>query len=159
MRSQIAAARNVGIDTVMVAPMITGLSNFHRLVREHPGIAFVAHPSLAGSRIAPPLLFGKIFRMLGADAIVFPNHGGRFGYSAETCQALARAALADWHGLRASVPVPAQRGCDGLGASRKRRIGLVGEAVVIVHIVDAPARESDRKRSQRMRRQALRLER
>jgi ribulose-bisphosphate carboxylase large chain len=105
MRRQITAARNVGIDTVMMAPMIVGLSNFHRLVREHPGIAFLAHPSLAGSRIAPPLLFGKIFRMLGADAIVFPNHGGRFGYSPETCRVLARAARADWHGLRASVPV------------------------------------------------------
>jgi S-methyl-5-thioribulose 1-phosphate isomerase len=90
-----------------VAPMIVGLSNFHCLVREHPGIAFLAHPSLAGSRIAPPLLFGKIFRMLGADAIVFPSHGGRFGYSPETCRALARAALAEWHSLRASVPVPA----------------------------------------------------
>jgi ribulose-bisphosphate carboxylase large chain len=107
MREQIAAARNVGIETVMVAPMITGLSNFHRLVREHPGIAFLAHPSLSGSRIAPTLLFGKIFRLLGADAIVFPNHGGRFGYTRETCQTLARAALADWHGLRASVPTPA----------------------------------------------------
>jgi ribulose-bisphosphate carboxylase large chain len=107
MRRQVAAARNVGIDTVMVAPMIVGLSNFQHLVREHPGIAFLTHPSLAGSRIAPPLLFGKIFRMLGADAIVFPNHGGRFGYSPETCRALARAALADWHGLRAPVPVPA----------------------------------------------------
>jgi ribulose-bisphosphate carboxylase large chain len=107
MRGQIAAARNVGIDTVMVAPMIAGLSNFHRLVQEHPGIAFLAHPSLAGSRIAPPLLFGKIFRMLGVDAVVFPNHGGRFGYSPETCRALAHAALSEWHGLRASVPVPA----------------------------------------------------
>src|SRR6266852_613419 len=54
------------LDTVMVAPMIAGLSNFHSLVREHPGFAFLAHPSLAGSRIAPALLFGKIFRMLGA---------------------------------------------------------------------------------------------
>jgi ribulose-bisphosphate carboxylase large chain len=118
MRGQIAAAHNVGIDTVMVAPMIAGLSNFHRLVQEHPGIAFLAHPSLAGSRIAPPLLFGKIFRMLGADAVVFPNHGGRFGYSPETCRALARAALADWHGLRASVPVPA----GGMSTARVREM-------------------------------------
>jgi len=118
MRSQIAAARNVGIDTVMVAPMIAGLSNVHRLVREHPGIAFLAHPSLAGSRIAPALLFGKIFRMLGADAIVFPNHGGRFGYTPETCRTLARTALADWHGLRASVPVPA----GGMSTDRVREM-------------------------------------
>ncbi len=107
MRAQIAIARGVGIHTVMVAPMIAGLANFHRLVRESPGIVFLAHPSLAGSRMAPPLLVGKIFRMLGADAVIYPNYGGRFGYSQETCRALARAARADWHGLGPSVPVPA----------------------------------------------------
>jgi ribulose-bisphosphate carboxylase large chain len=107
MRTQIAQARAAGIDTVMVAPMIAGLANFHRLVREHPEVAFVAHPTLAGAAIAPALLFGKLFRMLGADAVIFPNHGGRFGYSPETCRRLAATALADWHGLRPAVPVPA----------------------------------------------------
>ena len=107
MRQQIAVAEGAGIDTVMVAPMIAGLANFHRLVRENPGIAFFAHPALAGSRMAPPLLFGKIFRMLGADAVVFPNHGGRFGYSPETCRRLAQTALAERDGSRPCVPVPA----------------------------------------------------
>lgn len=107
MRRQVAVAADAGIDTVMVAPMVAGLPNFHRLVRENPGIAFLAHPSLAGSRIAPPLLFGKLFRMLGADAVVYPNYGGRFGYSLDTCRALARAALMDWHGLRPCVPAAA----------------------------------------------------
>jgi ribulose-bisphosphate carboxylase large chain len=107
MRAQIAVARGAGIDAVMAAPMISGLANFHRLVREHPDLAFFAHPTMAGAAIAPPLLFGKLFRMLGADAVIFPNHGGRFGYSPETCARLAATALADWHGLRATVPVPA----------------------------------------------------
>jgi ribulose-bisphosphate carboxylase large chain len=107
MRQQIEVARGAGVDTVMVAPMIAGLANFHRLVREHPDMAFFAHPTLAGAAIAPPLLFGKLFRMLGADAVIFPNHGGRFGYSPETCARLASTALRDWHGLRATVPVPA----------------------------------------------------
>ena len=108
MRAQIAIAIDAGIDTMMVAPMIAGFSNFHRLVREYPGVAFMAHPTMAGAaRVAPPLLIGKLFRLLGADAVVFPNHGGRFGYSPETCGRLARAALADWHGLRPAVPVPA----------------------------------------------------
>jgi ribulose-bisphosphate carboxylase large chain len=106
-RRQIAVAHGAGIDTVMAAPMILGLSNFHRLVREHPDLAFIAHPTLAGAAIAPPLLFGKLFRMLGADAVIFPNHGGRFGYSPETCRRLATTALQDWHGLRPCVPVPA----------------------------------------------------
>jgi ribulose-bisphosphate carboxylase large chain len=107
MRLQIAVARSAGIDAVMAAPMILGLSNFHRLAREHPDVAFIAHPTLAGSAIAPPLLFGKLFRMLGADAVIFPNHGGRFGYSAETCRELAATALREWHGLSPCVPVPA----------------------------------------------------
>jgi ribulose-bisphosphate carboxylase large chain len=108
MRAQIAAAKRVGIDTVMAAPMIMGFSNFSTLVRENPEIAFFAHPSMAGAaRIAPPLLIGKLFRMLGADAVVFPNHGGRFGYSSDTCRRLARAALHEWDGLLPCVPVPA----------------------------------------------------
>jgi ribulose-bisphosphate carboxylase large chain len=108
MRDQIAAASRAGIDTVMIAPMIAGLSNFHRLVREHPTVAFVAHPTMAGAaRIAPAFLLGTLFRMLGADAVVFPNYGGRFGFSPDTCRALARAALDDGNGLRPGVPVPA----------------------------------------------------
>ena len=64
-------------------------------------MAFLAHPTLAGAaRIAPPCLFGKLFRMLGADAVVFPNHGGRFGYSPETCRAIAQARLEQHDGLR-----------------------------------------------------------
>jgi ribulose-bisphosphate carboxylase large chain len=108
MRRQIAVCRDAGVDTVMVAPMILGVANFHRLVCEHPELAFVAHPSLAGAaRIAPPLLFGKLFRVLGADAVVFPNHGGRFGYSAQTCGEIARTARDPGAGLRPCVPVPA----------------------------------------------------
>jgi ribulose-bisphosphate carboxylase large chain len=107
MREGLSVARKAGIDTVMAAPMIMGLANFHRLVREHPDVAFFAHPTLAGTAIAPPLIIGKLFRLLGADAVIFPNHGGRFGYSRATCQSLAAAARADWHGLRPAVPVPA----------------------------------------------------
>jgi ribulose-bisphosphate carboxylase large chain len=108
MRAQVAMAQEAGVDTVMVAPMISGFANFHRLVQESPAIAFIAHPTMAGAaRIAPALLLGKLFRLLGADAVVFPNHGGRFGYSPETCRALARAALEDRDGLRPTVPVPA----------------------------------------------------
>jgi ribulose-bisphosphate carboxylase large chain len=108
LRRQVAAARDAGIDAVMIAPMIAGLSNMLALVRENPDIAFLAHPTMAGAaRIAPPLLLGKIFRMIGADAIVFPNHGGRFGYSPDMCRELAHTALAPRDGLRSSVPVPA----------------------------------------------------
>ncbi len=108
MRAQIAMARDDGLDAVMLAPMVAGVATLRRLRRDYPQLIIMAHPAMAGaSRIAPPLLMGKLFRLLGADAVVFPNYGGRFGYSPATCRALAAAALREWHGLRAAIPVPA----------------------------------------------------
>ena len=108
MREQVRLAAACGVQAVMVAPMIVGVSNFHRLVRDFPGLAFFAHPGLAGAaRISPALLFGKLFRLFGAAAVIFPNYGGRFGYSAETCRAIAATALDDRIGLNACLPVPA----------------------------------------------------
>ena len=100
MRAQIAAAQAAGVDTVMIAPMIAASRTFGGSCRRIPGIAFIAHPSMAGAaRIAPPLLLGKLFRLMGADAVVFPNHGGRFGYSPDTCRR-SRAPLEARDGLR-----------------------------------------------------------
>lgn len=108
LRAQVAIARDEGLDTLLVAPMIVGIPAFHALARACPDMAFMAHPALAGAaRIAPPLLLGRLFRLFGADATVFPNHGGRFGYSPETCRRLAETARAPWDGLRPTVPVPA----------------------------------------------------
>lgn len=108
LRRQVELARAEGLDTVLIAPMVTGVAAFHTIVRENPDIAFMTHPSMAGAvRIAPPLLLGKLFRLLGADATVFPNYGGRFGYSQGECKELANAALAPWGNFPATVPVPA----------------------------------------------------
>jgi len=108
LRAQIRLARAEGIDTFMAAPMILGLPTFATLVRENPEAAFFSHPTLSGlARIAPPLLYGKLFRLLGADALIYPNHGGRFGYSQATCLHLAATARAPWGTVRPSLPVPA----------------------------------------------------
>jgi ribulose-bisphosphate carboxylase large chain len=108
MRSQIRTAREAGIGVVMIAPMVTGFAAFHSLVREHPEIGFVAHPAMAGAaRIAPELLIGKLFPLLGADAVIFPNYGGRFGYTAGSCRRLAENARRSDGGRCPAVPVPA----------------------------------------------------
>ena len=90
----------------------------------------IAHPALGGAaRISPPLLFGKLFRLLGADATVFPNYGGRFGYSRATCVALAEAARAPWGGLRACAPVAA----GGMSVARVRELlDVYGRDVVLL---------------------------
>jgi ribulose-bisphosphate carboxylase large chain len=108
MRRQVEIARAAGLKGVLIAPMIAGLATFHQLVRDNPDIAFFGHPAMTGSgQIAPPLLFGKLFRLLGADAVIFANHGGRFGYTPVTCTVLAQTALSSWGGLKPAVPVPA----------------------------------------------------
>jgi len=108
LRDQVGIARAEGIDAVLVAPMVIGLPAFHALVRGFPAVAFMAHPAMAGaSRISPPLLLGKLFRLFGADATIFPNHGGRFGYTTEICRRIADSARRPWDGLLPSAPVPA----------------------------------------------------
>ncbi|WP_420134711.1 RuBisCO large subunit C-terminal-like domain-containing protein [Rhodopseudomonas sp.] len=108
MRRQLDLLRGEGIEALMLIPMIVGLANFHTLVREAEGVVVLAHPAMSGAaRIAPPLLLGKLFRLLGADATVFPHAGGRFAYTPETCRALAEAARQSWDGMKPCLPVPA----------------------------------------------------
>lgn len=108
LRAQLRLAREEGLRTALIAPMVVGLASFHALVREFPDFAFFAHPAMAGAaRIAPPFLFGKLLRLLGADASIFPNYGGRFGYTRETCVAIAAACRAPMGGLKPAAPVPA----------------------------------------------------
>ena len=108
LRRQLGIARNEGLDTVLIAPLLAGFATVQALVRTFPDIAFIAHPTMGGAaRTAPALLIGRLFPLIGADAVIFPNHGGRFGYSAATCHAIATTARAPGAGLRAALPVPA----------------------------------------------------
>ena len=109
LREQIHIAANEGVEMLLATPMVMGLPVFQELITDDIKVPVLAHPALSGAlRIAPPLFYGKLFRMLGADAVIFPNFGGRFSYSAETCVQLVTAARATPFGTyRASLPVPA----------------------------------------------------
>jgi ribulose-bisphosphate carboxylase large chain len=108
LRAQIAIAQDYGLDTVMAAPMVIGLSAFATITAENTDMAFLAHPAMGGAaRIAPPLLMGKLFRLFGADALIFPNYGGRFGYNQETCAAIAEQAKSELGDCKPALPVPA----------------------------------------------------
>jgi ribulose-bisphosphate carboxylase large chain len=107
MCEQIELARGAGVQMVLIAPMVCGVATLVALKREFIDIAFIAHPSLGGLRITPAALLGKLFRLFGADAVIFPNHGGRFAYSREVCLAIARYTTQPWHGLQPALPTPA----------------------------------------------------
>jgi ribulose-bisphosphate carboxylase large chain len=119
LRLQATLARDAGVDCVMLAPMICGFPSMQALVRDFPDMAFFAHPSLGGAaRIAPDLLIGGLFRLMGADAVIFPSFGGRFGYSPDTCRRLADNARRTDDGMKAALPVPA----GGMTVQRTREI-------------------------------------
>jgi ribulose-bisphosphate carboxylase large chain len=67
--------------------MLLGMPFFYELTQKHLSVPILAHPSFAGNpNIPPDILLGKLFRLFGADAVIFPNYGGRFSYSPEVCQ-------------------------------------------------------------------------
>jgi ribulose-bisphosphate carboxylase large chain len=107
LRDQARIARECGVSMGLVAPMLIGLAAFVELEADID-FPLLAHPAFAGAtRIAPPLLLGKLFRLFGADATIFPNHGGRFSYDRATCLGIATAAREPWDGVRPALPVPA----------------------------------------------------
>ncbi len=100
-------ARDCGVRMALVAPMLVGIPGFVEM-RGQVDIPILAHPAFGGAtRIAPALLLGKLFRLFGADATIFPNHGGRFSYDRATCLAIADAARRPWPEVKPTLPVPA----------------------------------------------------
>ena len=119
---QARIARDEGAQMVLVAPALVGLPAFHELAREVLDVPVLAHPAYAGAaRVAPPFLLGTLFRLLGADAVIFPNAGGRFAYDAQTCADIAARSRRPWPGIRSMLPVPAG------GMTVERAPGIVHE--------------------------------
>jgi ribulose-bisphosphate carboxylase large chain len=107
LRRQAQEAGDMGAEAVMVSPMLIGLPCFNELVREL-GLPVLAHPAFGGAqRIDPLALLGRLFPLFGADAVIYPDAGGRFSYSREACSALARRLRAREGAALPALPVPA----------------------------------------------------
>lgn len=105
---QLAFAREAGAKAVMISPMVVGLPLLHQVASMPEAPPILAHPSLAGVlRAEETVLLGKLFRWYGADAVIFPHAGGRFGFEVETCRNLAATLRAPHARVRPSFPVPA----------------------------------------------------
>ena len=115
---QLDAAVGGGSGAVMAEPLVIGLPAFHELVRASP-VPVLAHPALGGGRgVATDFLLGTLFRLYGADAVIFPHAGGRFPFDLETCADLAARLRAPLGDLRPALPVPA----GGMSVARVREM-------------------------------------
>ncbi|WP_290636790.1 RuBisCO large subunit C-terminal-like domain-containing protein [Aquisalimonas sp.] len=111
LEERLQAAKDAGCQGVLISPWITGLDAM-RWARDRFGLALMAHPALTGSHfraehgMAPELLLGDLFRLAGADASIYPNTGGRFGFSLATCEAINHRLRYTLGGLPAAAPTP-----------------------------------------------------
>lgn len=104
-------AQQTGCLGVLVNPWLTGLDSM-RWIRDHLGLVIMAHPALTGAYLHPShgiaaeLLLGDLFRIAGADAVIYPNAGGRFGFSRALCEKINQRLRQPLGGLAASFPTP-----------------------------------------------------
>jgi ribulose-bisphosphate carboxylase large chain len=112
IEERLEMARDAGCRGVLVSPLLVG-ADMARHVAQRSGLAILAHPSMSGAYfhddhgIAPELLLGEIFRIIGSDGVIFPNAGGRFPFSEESCRAISSRLRRPLGRLRPSCPVPA----------------------------------------------------
>ncbi len=86
-------AKEAGADGILLIPGLFGFDAMNRLAQDPAfGLPIMAHPSHLGPYVISPdtgyshgTLFGTLMRLAGADISVFPNFGGRFGFSADEC--------------------------------------------------------------------------
>lgn len=106
-------ALSLGIRGVLVSPFIAGLDVIRSLAERYCMLV-MAHPTFAGGYCPEPprgietgFLLGKLFRLIGADISIFPNHGGRFSFSQAECQSITRQLRSPFSHLRTAWPAPA----------------------------------------------------
>ncbi len=107
-------AKALGAGGLLVSPGLAGFDAMRALAADGAlGLPVMAHPAFLGGYlptaaggVAFDVLFGTIMRLAGADAVIFPNHGGRFSFSREDCRAIADGTARPLGPLRPAFPVP-----------------------------------------------------
>lgn len=107
-------AVDAGAGGVLVMPGISGFDALRRARDLLPDDGVVlSHPSFLGGftsspthGIAPDALLGLLSRLAGADVVVYPHAGGRFGWSVEQCRSIGQFARRPFAGLLPTLPAP-----------------------------------------------------
>lgn len=101
-----------GLKGVLICPAIVGLDQMRALAGRRKAV-FMAHPAYSGAFYAErshgiehSLYLGTLMRLAGADITVFPNAGGRFGFTAAECRAIAERGRAPLGALAPIFPAP-----------------------------------------------------
>ena len=107
-------AKRAGAAALIVSGALSGLATLREVAQDaEVGLPLFFHPAFCGSYCVSPngglshfAFFGQLLRLSCADAVIFPNFGGRFSFSREECAAIAAGCRAPLQGLRPSLPGP-----------------------------------------------------
>ncbi|HTN98957.1 MAG TPA: RuBisCO large subunit C-terminal-like domain-containing protein [Nordella sp.] len=107
-------AKEQGAGGVMVAPALAGYDVTRALAADPEfGLPIVSHPTFSGANMITPttgfshrFYFGLLQRLMGVDAVIYPNFGGRFGFTLKECQSIAEGCRAEFGGYKPVVPAP-----------------------------------------------------
>ncbi len=108
---RLEVAARAGCRGVLVNLLPQGV-DAARVAGEH-GLVVLAHPTMSGAffgtdhGIAPDVLYGLLYRVIGSDGVIYTNVGGRFSYfTLELCQGVNRRLRAPLGPIRPAFPVP-----------------------------------------------------
>ncbi len=106
-------AKDAGAGALMIAPGLTGFSAMKTLADDSGlGLPVFSHPAFLGASLngASALSYffalGQLQRLSGADAVIYPNYGGRFSISKEQCLEIARGAREPMGRIQSIFPFP-----------------------------------------------------
>jgi ribulose-bisphosphate carboxylase large chain len=107
-------AKSVGADGILLIPGLFGFDAMNRLAQDDSlDLPIMAHPSHLGPYVLSPdfgyghgMLFGDLMRLSGADISVFPNYGGRFGFTKAECEEIVHATRNPQGPGKAILPSP-----------------------------------------------------
>jgi len=107
-------AKESGAGGLLICPAVTGLDAMRQLANEeHLGLPILSHPAFQGSYLTASengmshfSLLGQLTRLAGADAVIFPNYGGRFAFSKEECLSIVAGTETVMSNVKAIFPCP-----------------------------------------------------
>lgn len=109
----IQVCKNAGVRGLLVCPHLLGLDAV-RYLREHESFILMLHPAFSGGLFTsathgmrPSLVLGKLHRLLGGDASIYPNVGGRFIFDEATCLRINQELRRAYPKVKPAFPVPA----------------------------------------------------
>jgi len=110
---QADTASKLGCAGVLISPLPVGMDTA-REVAGRGDLIIMTHPTFSGSLytdpthgIEPGVYLGTLMRLLGADASVYPNSGGRFGFTSDQCLDIAERLRNPYGPWKSAFPAPA----------------------------------------------------